>query len=73
MKLFNCAIVFFFFFLPKNISYGSYTKLMDDNKLGRPGKLSCFNELILVCMKLQLDLFNWDIGNHCKVCESTKI
>ena len=36
----------------KNINYGSHTKLTDDSKLGRPRKLSCFNEFILVCMKL---------------------
>ena len=40
----------------KSINYASYTKLTDDNKLGRPKKLSCFNEFILVCMKLRLGL-----------------
>ena len=28
----------------KSINYGSYTKLLNDNKLCRPRKLSCFNE-----------------------------
>ena len=55
----------------KSINYGSYTKLANDNKLCRPRKLSCFNEFILVCMKLRLGLFNGDIGHRFIVCEST--
>ena len=54
----------------KNINYGTYTKIYDD-KLGRPRKLSCFEEFILVLMKLRLGLFNRDLAHRFKVSESS--
>lgn len=55
----------------KNMNYGSYTKLTDDNKLGRPRKLSCFEEFTLVLMKLRLGLFNHDLAHRFDVSESS--
>ena len=55
----------------KNINYGTYSKITYDNKLGRPRKLSCFEEFILVLVKLRLGLFNLDLAHRFKVSESS--
>lgn len=55
----------------KNINYGTYSKITYDNTLGRPRKLSCLEEFILVLVKLRLGLFNRDLAHRFKVSESS--
>ena len=57
-----------------NLSYGSHQRKIFDsntsNKLGRPRKITIFQEFVKVLMKLRLGLFNRDLAYRFNISSS---
>lgn len=58
----------------RNLSYGSHQRTIFDsntsNKLGRPRKVTIFQEFVMVLMKLRLGLFNRDLAYRFNISSS---
>ena len=58
----------------RSLSYGSHQRKIFDsntsNKLGRPRKITIFQEFVMVLMKLRLGLFNRDLAYRFNISSS---